>query len=139
LTAGSVHLTWTGGQQYVGTDSGKHSVVISSHDQQNHTGMRPSDLLLLSLASCSAYDVVNILHKKRLELDSLTVEVTADQEADPPWTFRKIDLAFTVQAPGLTQKALDQAIELSLTKYCSVAATVSGKAQLQFEGRIIEA
>jgi putative redox protein len=139
LTAGSVHLTWTGGQQYVGTDSGKHSVVISSHDRQNHTGMRPSDLLLLSLASCSAYDVVNILHKKRLELDSLTVEVTADQEADPPWTFRKIDLAFTVQAPGLTQKALDQAIELSLTKYCSVAATVSGKAQLQFEGRIIEA
>ncbi|MEJ2012455.1 MAG: OsmC family protein [Anaerolineales bacterium] len=138
MTEGTVHLTWTGGQQYVGTDSGKHSIVISSHDEQNHTGMRPSDLLLLSLASCSAYDVVSILQKKRIELNSLRVSVTAEQAPDPPWTFKQINLEFTVQGKGLNQKALDQAIELSLTGYCSVAATVSGKAQLTFEGRIID-
>ncbi len=127
MTPGSVHLTWTGDQQYVGTDSGRHSIVISSHDERNHTGMRPSDLLLLALASCSAYDVVSILQKKRLDLRSLSVEVTSEQEADPPWTFRRIHLLFRVQGKDLSKKDVDQAINLSLTKYCSVASTISGE------------
>lgn len=136
----SVHLTWTGGQQYVGTDSGRHSIVISSHDEANHTGMRPSDLLLLSLASCSAYDVVSILKKKRLELAALQVEVVAsEREPEPPWTFRRIELTYHARGKGLTQKAVDQAIELSLTKYCSVASTISGKAQIEFKAVLDEA
>lgn len=134
----NVHLTWTGGQQYVGTDSGRHSIVISSHDEQNHTGMRPSDLMLLSLASCSAYDVVSILKKKRLGLKSLQVSVTSEQDPEPPSTFRKIRLTFELHGSGLTQKAVDQAIELSLTKYCSVAATISGRAEITFAGVIVE-
>jgi putative redox protein len=131
-----VHLTWTGGQQYIGTDSGRHSIVISSHDEQNHTGMRPSELLLLALASCSAYDVVSILGKKRLDLRALRVEVTSEQDQDPPWTYRKIHLDFRVSGSNLTQKDVDRAIDLSLTKYCSVAATISGKAQISFSSVI---
>lgn len=131
-----MHLTWVGGQQYVGTDSGRHSIVISSHDKHNHTGMRPSELLLLALASCSAYDVVSILEKKRLELRALHVEVTSEQDQDPPWTYRKIHLDFRVSGSDLTQKAVDQAIDLSLTKYCSVAATISGRAQISFRSVI---
>jgi len=137
LTQGKVHLTWTGGQQYVGTDSGRHSIVISSHDEQNHTGVRPSDLLLLALASCSAYDVVSILQKKRIALRSLHVDVDSEQEPEPPWTFRRIKLAFQLRGDGLTQKAVDQAIELSLTKYCSVATTISGKVEISFQGEIL--
>jgi putative redox protein len=137
LTQGKVHLTWTGGQQYVGTDSGRHSIVISSHDEQNHTGVRPSDLLLLALASCSAYDVVSILQKKRIALRSLHVDVDSEQEPEPPWTFRRIKLTFQLRGDGLTQKAIDQAIELSLTKYCSVATTISGKAEISFQGEIL--
>ena len=116
-----IRLLWTGGQQYVGTDSGRHSIVIAAHDEENHTGTRPSDLLLLSLASCSAYDVVSILRKKRLDLRSLEVTVTSTQDPDPPWTFRKIHLTFHVRGVGITQENVNQAIELSLTKYCSVA------------------
>ncbi|MCJ7824044.1 MAG: hypothetical protein MUP44_04035 [Anaerolineales bacterium] len=59
-----VLLKWTGDKQFIGTDSGNHSIVISSHDEANNTGMAPSQLLLLALASCSAYDVVGILQKK---------------------------------------------------------------------------
>jgi putative redox protein len=125
-----VRVHWTEGRQFVGTDSGKHSIVISSHDEANHTGSRPSDLLLLALASCSGYDIVNILKKKRLNLQKLDVEVSPVQENDPPWTFREIHLTFRLKGGDLTEKAVEQAIKLSLEKYCSVASTISGKAKI---------
>lgn len=132
-----VQVKWTGNRQFIGTDSGKHSIVISSHDEANNTGMSPSQLLLLALASCSAYDVVNILQKKRLQLDGLDITVHGEQEPDPPWTYRQIHLKFKLTGPNLTDKAVEQAIQLSMTKYCSVAATVSGKAEVTHEFEIL--
>ena len=132
-----VLVKWTGNKQFIGTDSGKHSIVISSHDEANNTGMSPSQLLLLALASCSAYDVVGILLKKRLQLDDLHIKVTSEQEPDPPWTYRQIHLKYVLSGPNLTDKAVEQAIALSLTKYCSVAATVSGKAEVTHEFEIL--
>ena len=132
-----VLVKWTGKKQFIGTDSGKHSIVISSHDEANNTGMSPSQLLLLALASCSAYDVVGILQKKRLQLDAFEITVRGDQEPDPPWTYRQIHLKYFLTGPDLTDKAVEQAIELSATKYCSVAATVSGKADVTHEFEIL--
>ncbi len=137
MTKKEVLVKWTGNKQFIGTDSGKHSIVISSHDEANNTGMSPSQLLLLALASCSAYDVVNILQKKRLQLDGLDIKAHGEQEPDPPWTYRQIHLKYVLSGPDLTGKAVEQAIELSLTKYCSVASTVSGKAELTHEFEIL--
>jgi putative redox protein len=133
----SVFIKWTGNRQFIGTDSGNHSIVISSHDEANNTGMSPSQLLLLALASCSAYDVVSILQKKRLQLDDLDITVHSVQEPDPPWTYRQIHLKFIVKGPDLTDKAVEQAIDLAIHKYCSVAATVSGKADITHEFEIL--
>jgi putative redox protein len=128
-----VRVLWTEGKQFIGTDSGKHSIVISSHDEANDTGIRPSDLLLLGLASCTGYDVVNILNKKRVDLQKLDIKVAPLQDDDPPWTFREIHLTFRVKGSDLTEKAIDQAIKLSLEKYCSVASTISGKAKITYD------
>ncbi|MGD8622247.1 MAG: OsmC family protein, partial [Anaerolineales bacterium] len=118
-------IRWTDKKQFIGTDSGNHSIVISSHDRDNHTGMKPSELMLLSLGSCSGYDVVDILQKKRVELEEMRIEFSSEQDPDPPWTFRKINMIFYLKGKGLTEKAARQAIELSIEKYCSVAATIS--------------
>ena len=132
-----VLVKWTGNKQFIGTDSGNHSVVISSHDEANNTGVSPSQLLLIALASCSAYDVVAILQKKRLQLEGLEITVHGEQEPDPPWPYRNIHLKFDVSGSDLTDKAVEQAIELSITKYCSVAATISGKADITHEFEIL--
>lgn len=92
--------------------------------------MKPSDLLLISLASCSAYDVVGILRKKKINLKTLEIQVHSEQDEDPPWTFRKIRLFFKISGEGLNDKAVKQAIDLSVHSYCSVAATISGKAEI---------
>ena len=119
-------VRWVTGKQFVGTDSTKHSVVLSPADVG--VGMKPSELLLVALGSCTAVDVVEILAKKRLTLISLEIQVTGEQESDPPWTFRKFHIQYLLKGKGLTEKAVAQAIQLSEEKYCSVAATVRATA-----------
>lgn len=134
-----VLVQWTGKKQFIGTDSGKHSIVISSHDSENHTGMKPSDLMLLALGSCSGYDVVDIIKKKRMRLQDMRIEISTEQDPEPPWTFRKIHMSFALRGDKITRKAARQAVELSIEKYCSVAATLSGKAAISFDINLVTA
>ena len=64
-----VNVKWLEEKQFVVIDSTRHSVVLSS--PADGVGMKPSDLLLVALAGCSANDVVEILRKKRQKLESL--------------------------------------------------------------------
>jgi putative redox protein len=124
----SAKVQWIGGKKFVGTDSTNHSVVLSTPDEG--VGMKPSELLLVALASCTAVDVGEILTKKRIPLESLEISAEAEQEKDPPWTFRKIHLTYRLKGKGLTEKDVNQAISLSEEKYCSVASTVRGAAEI---------
>ncbi|HNT54796.1 MAG TPA: OsmC family protein [Anaerolineaceae bacterium] len=128
-------VRWIGGKQFVGTDSTRHSVVISTPDEG--VGMKPSELLLVALASCTAVDVVEILHKKRLTLSSLEIQANAEQDPEPPWAFRKIQVHYILHGAGLTETAVSQAIQLSEEKYCSVAATVRGVAEVHTSFEIV--
>lgn len=131
-------ITWFGGKQFVGVDSSRHSVVISAQDEANATGMKPSDLLLVALAGCSAMDVIGILQKKRQDVRGFEINVTGEQDQDPPWTFRRIELQYVISGRGLKEKAVADAIRLSKDKYCSVSATVQGVAEVIASYRIVE-
>ncbi len=128
---GTATVRWLSGKKFIGTDSTNHSVVISTPDEG--VGMKPSELLLVALASCTAVDVVEILHKKRIVLTGLEISATGEQQADPPWTFRKIHLVYRVRGKGLTVEAAEMAVRLSEEKYCSVASTVRGVAKITTE------
>ena len=130
----SANVKWIGGKQFVGVDSTNHSVVLSTPDEG--VGMKPSELLLVALCSCTAVDVVEILAKKRLNLTALNISASAEQDSAPPWTFRKIHLKYSLKG-DLTEAAVQQAIELSEGKYCSVAATLRGQAEISYEYEIL--
>ncbi len=132
---GTTTVKWIGGKQFVGIDSTRHSVVLSTADEG--VGVKPSELLLIALASCSAVDVVEILTKKRMPLAYLEISATGEQDQDPPWTFRKIHLHYCLSGEGLTEKAVAQAIELSEGKYCSVAATLRPTAEILTDFEIL--
>ncbi len=126
----SATVRWTGGQTYIGTDSTSHSAVLST--PSDGVGIKPSDLLLIAIGACASVDVVNILAKKKITLTGLEVKVTGEQDADPPWTFRKLHSHFSLRGKGLTEQAVEQAIHLAEEKYCSVAATVRPTAETTF-------
>lgn len=125
-------VKWLQGVQFVGIDSTQHAVVLSPPNAQS-IGVKPSDMLLVALAACSAVDVVEILEKKRLTLTSLEIRVTAEQEPEAPWTFRKFHLHYQLQGADLTSAGVEQAIRLSQEKYCSVAATLRSAATITWD------
>ena len=129
-------VKWIGGKQFVGIDSTCHSVVLSTADEG--VGVKPSELLLIAAASCSAVDVVDILGKKKLHLTHFEISATGEQDKDPPWTYRKIRIHYRLAGPDLTEKAVAQAIELSHTKYCSVTTTLRGTAEISTDFEIVE-
>jgi putative redox protein len=134
----NVALKWTGedSQMFIGRDSFGHVLMTGSWPQdgneewQEWKAIKPSDLLLISLASCSAYDVVMILKRQRQPLVNLYVSVDGTQASEPPYQFTDIHLHYTVEGEGLSSEKVERAIHLSEEKYCSVAATVRGVAKL---------
>jgi putative redox protein len=123
-------VVWVENKQFVGIDSSNHSVVLSTQDENNAIGVKPSDMLLVAVASCTAVDVVQILEKKRMPLAAMTIQVEAEQDEEPPWTFRSIHMHFQVAGKNLTQEDVLKAIELSEGKYCSVAASLRGTVEI---------
>jgi len=133
----TTRLKWLEEKHFVGIDSDNRSVVLSGQDEG--IGVKPSEMLLIALAACSSVDVVEILEKKRLKLMGLEVVTTGEHAPEAPWPYRKIHVKYRLTGRGLTPKAVDQAIRLSQEKYCSVAATVRGVAEITTEYEIIPA
>jgi putative redox protein len=132
----TAQVRWLDKLEFVGTDSTKHSLVMSSQDEENATGLKPSNLLLLALGGCTAVDVVNIMRKKRQAMTGLEINVRAEQDENPPWTFRRIHLEYVVRGKGLSEKGLAQAIQLSEEKYCSVRDSLACEVTSSY--RIVE-
>lgn len=136
----TVEVRWRGGFKFVSTDALGHTVVVEAPEQegQETEGMLPGGLLLTALAACSGIDVVNILRRQRQDLTALRVRVTGVQDPDPPWAYREFRLEYELRGRGLKESAVRRAIHLSETKYCSVGATLMGRARITSSYRIIE-
>jgi putative redox protein len=122
---GTVSLKWIESQLMLGTDSYGHPITIGSWPEKDPewVGLKPSDLLMLSAASCSAYDVVMILKKQRVNLESLEVSCKGEQASVPPYQFTSMHLHYDVKGDCEKSK-LARAIQLSEEKYCSVTNTL---------------
>jgi putative redox protein len=130
-------VTWVKDQIFVGIDSTKHSVVLSSPGEEGGVGMKPSELLLVSLASCTAVDIVNIFNKMRKPLDGLEIHVSGEQDSEPPWKYSKIQLSFRLHGMGISEEAAKRAIELSEEKYCSVAESLRKQVEIDYDFEIL--
>jgi len=88
-------------------------------------GFRPMELMLISLATCTAMDVISILRKKRQNVSHFEVQVQAERATDHPKVFTDILLTYVVCGVNVDSGAVERSIELSLTKYCPAHAMLS--------------
>ncbi len=99
-------------------------------------GVRPMQLLLMSLAGCSSIDVVSLLKKMRQPLDDIRVEVNGQRATDEvPPVFKKIHLMFFLKGK-LDEEKVAKAIGMSVEKYCSVARMLEKTAEITWEVEI---
>ena len=96
-------------------------------------------MLLTSVAACTAVDVISILQKKRQDVTDYNVEITGTRADEQPRKFVKFHIHHIVHGRSVSEKAVADAIELSDTKYCSVAATVRPTAEITTSYEIVEA
>ena len=102
-------------------------------------GPGPAELHLVAGAGCAAWDVVEILRKQRQDVTAIECHVDGEQQADAPWTFRRVDLVFTVHGRALDHGRVDRAVALAVEKYCSVLSTVAHAATIEHTTTVVEA
>jgi putative redox protein len=101
-------------------------------------GVRPMELLLLGVGSCSSFDVVQILQKGRNNVTGCVAEVTAERVDAIPSVFSKIHLHFSVSGKGLKSSAVERAVKLSAEKYCSASIMLSKAVEITHDFEVIE-
>jgi putative redox protein len=116
-----IQVDWAGGLQF---DAGRLDGPKVRIDGETRTGPNPVDTLLAALAACAATDVVQIMEKQRTPLKSLSVRVEAQRVSSIPKRLAAAVLHFTLEGAGVTPEKAERAVELSVTKYCSVGASL---------------
>jgi putative redox protein len=99
--------------------------------------MSPMELLLISLAGCSAMDVVAILRKKRQVVEGLEVRVHGMRQDEHPTVFTDINLEYVVHGGGVDPQAVTRAIELSRERYCPVWAMLAPGVRITAASRVV--
>lgn len=110
---------------FIGVTPSGHAQVIETNSARD-AAASPLELLLLALGGCTGVDVISILKKKRQQVTDYRIEVSGERREEFPKRFTKLMVKHIVRGHKVTEQAVARAIELSETKYCSVAATLSG-------------
>ena len=116
-TVNHVRLTWDGDRRF---DAGRDGVPTHRIDAGTVTGPSPVDTLLNALAACTAVDVLDILDKRRTPVRSLAVDVQAARAQATPARVIGIHLTYHIAGAGIERVHAERAVELAVTKYCSV-------------------
>jgi putative redox protein len=129
----TIQLVWKGDFRFEGTG---HGGSVTSIDGNSNAGTSPVDLLLESVGSCAAIDVVDILQKSRQEVQGMAVEVEATRRDEPPRHVKRLDFRFRIKGP-VDQNKAERAVDLSLEKYCSVFHTLRMDINVDIEVKVV--
>jgi len=122
---------------FLGISPSGHALPLDT-DSHRSSAPSPVELLLVALGACTATDVASILAKKRQRVTSYVVEVTGTRRDEHPRRYTSMNVHHILTGKSISPKAVAHAIELSDTKYCSVAATLRPAVEIQSSFEIIE-
>src|SRR6266849_5132886 len=134
-TKATIHFA--GNDFFVGVTPSGHAQAIET-DSDRASAATPMELLLIALGSCTGVDVISILKKKRQHVTDYRIEVSGERREEYPRSYTRLYVKHIVHGRGVSETAVAQAIELSDTKYCSVAATLRASAEIVMSYEIVE-
>lgn len=129
-----INLEWENGMYFHSNVNG-HNVYVDADTSVGGTDKapRPKPLMLVSLAGCTAMDVVSLLNKMRVSFDYFNVKVSAELSEEHPKVYTKVHIVYQIKGNNIDKEKVEKAVNLSQEKYCGVSAMFKKFAELSFE------
>lgn len=124
-----IDMEWIGGLNF---EAGRPDGPKARIDGDAQSAPSPFDMLLAAIATCASVDVVTILEKQRTPAQALSVRVKANRVDSTPRRLASAVLHFSITAPGSTVEKATRAVELSVSKYCSVRSSLIADAAVSW-------
>jgi putative redox protein len=133
-------IKWVENACLIGEADSGHGVVIDGAKEigGRNLGVRPMEMILMGLGSCTAMDVLSILKKKRQHVTDCVIEVSGQRRDEYPKIFTEIHVHFIISGYNLKDNHVKSAVNLSAEKYCSVAAMLEAKVKITHDYEIVE-
>ncbi|PTX58223.1 putative redox protein [Melghirimyces profundicolus] len=127
-------VQWKGKMQFQARTPSGHGITIDAAREVGgeDKGPRPTELLLSAAGACSGIDIVNILEKMRLTVESFDMEVSGDRADEHPRRFTKVHIHYRLEG-DLPEDKVRRAVDLSRDKYCSVSQSLNAQITTSFE------
>jgi putative redox protein len=116
-------LKYAGDDYFIAIPPSGHALTLDFNSERS-SAPGPLELLLVALGGCTGADVISVLVKKRERVTAYQIEVHGERREEHPKSFKRMEVKHILRGRGITEASVKQAIELSTTKYCSVAATL---------------
>ena len=127
------------GITFAGRTDSNHWVTMDGPENfsGSDAGIRPKELILLSLGGCTGSDVVSILQKKKVDFNDFEINISAEMAEEHPKVFTTIHVEYVVYGNNIQEKDVERAIELSTTKYCAVSKMLAATVKLTHSYKIL--
>jgi len=132
-----ITTVWKNEMAFIGQDTSSGATLQMGTLEGKH-GFSPMHLLLIAVAGCTGMDIVSILRKKHLALSDMQVRVRGKRASDYPMIWTDIHITYLVWGEVMPPKDLEQAIQLSEDKYCSVGLMLGKSARITSEYQILQ-
>ncbi|MEI8201990.1 MAG: OsmC family protein [Bacteroidota bacterium] len=134
-----VETNWKG-QMAFSANVGGHKIEMdaSADNGGGDNGARPKQLMMAALAGCTGMDVVSILKKMKVELDSFDIRIEAEMTEEHPKQYSQMHIIYLFKGKTLDIEKLNRAVELSQEKYCGVTAMYRKAMNISYEIKIVE-
>jgi putative redox protein len=120
----NAEVQWKGRLSFTGKADSGFEVPLGSYPEVggDDDGFRPMELMALSLAGCTAMDVISIMTKKRQQVNDYNVKVMTERATDHPKVFTTATIEYHIAGKDIDEKAVRRAMELSADSYCPAQA-----------------
>lgn len=134
-------IKWLENVAFVAESESGHAFVMdgAAEGGGRNLGPRPMETLLMGAGGCTAYDVVHILKKSRVDITDCVVEIDAERATEDPKVFTRIHFHFVVTGKALKPAQVERAVHLSAEKYCSASIMLSQSAAITHDFELREA
>jgi putative redox protein len=133
-----INTTWDGADGYY-AENKSGAVILMGKDKDGTPVISPMEMLLAGLAGCTAIDIIDILRKKRQLPTEFKVKVRGKQRIDSyPKAYTEFEVVYLLWGENLIEKDVEQAIQLSEEKYCSVGGTLAKAGPIHSTYRILK-